>query len=227
MLGWREFVRHVYEEHREHYATANALGADVPLPAWYWGAPSGMRCLDTTVAEVLARGHSHHITRLMVLSNIATLLGVDPQALNRWFWDAYVDAYEWVVTPNVVGMATWADGGIVGSKPYVSSGKYIQRMGPSLCAGCRYDPKRDRGRGGVSAQSSLLGLPGASSRALREERADGGAAGDPAEVPACHDGRSPAVGRGLARAGSSGGRLDGLASETKGARPRRGLAREG
>jgi len=145
VLGWREFVRHVYEEHRAHYATANALGADLPLPAWYWGAPSGMHCLDTTVADVLARGYSHHITRLMVLSNIATLLGVDPQALNRWFWDAYVDAYEWVVTPNVVGMATWADGGIVGSKPYISSGKYIQRMGPSLCAACRFNPAKTSG----------------------------------------------------------------------------------
>lgn len=147
VIGWREFVRHVYEEHRAHYATANALEADVPLPSWYWGAPSGMQCLDATVAHVLDHGYSHHITRLMVLSNIATLLGVDPQALNRWFWEAYVDAYEWVVTPNVVGMATWADGGIVGSKPYVSSGKYIQRMGPSLCASCRFDPMKTSGAG--------------------------------------------------------------------------------
>jgi deoxyribodipyrimidine photolyase-related protein len=145
VLGWREFVRHVYEEHRAHYATANALAADLPLPPWYWGEPSGLHCLDTVVAQVLARGYSHHIPRLMVLSNIATLLGVDPQALNRWFWEAYVDAYEWVVTPNVVGMATWADGGIVGSKPYVSSGKYILRMGPSLCAGCRFDPATTSG----------------------------------------------------------------------------------
>ena len=145
VLGWREFVRHVYEEHRAHYATANALEADLPLPAWYWGAPSGMHCLDTTVAQVLASGYSHHITRLMVFANIATLLGVDPHALNRWFWEAYVDAYEWVVTPNVVGMATWADGGIVGSKPYISSGKYIQRMGPSLCAACRFTPVKTSG----------------------------------------------------------------------------------
>ncbi len=145
VLGWREFVRHVYEEHRAQYTTANALAADLPLPSWYWGEPSGLHCLDTAVAQVLARGYTHHIPRLMVLSNIATLLGVDPQALNRWFWEAYVDAYEWVVTPNVVGMATWADGGIVGSKPYVSSGKYIQRMGPSLCAGCRFDPATTTG----------------------------------------------------------------------------------
>ncbi len=140
ILGWREFVRHVYEEDRALYASANALEATLPLPAWYWGVPSGLRCLDTTVSQVLATGYSHHITRLMVLANIATLLGVDPHALNHWFWVAYLDAYEWVVTPNVVGMATYADGGRLGSKPYVSSGKYIQRMGPSLCAGCAYSP---------------------------------------------------------------------------------------
>lgn len=145
ILGWREFVRHVYEEDRPLYASTNALDATQPLPAWYWGTPSGLRCLDTTVAQVLATGYSHHITRLMVLANIATLLGVDPHALNHWFWVTYLDAYEWVVTPNVVGMATYADGGRLGSKPYVSSGKYIQRMGPSLCAGCRYDPRETRG----------------------------------------------------------------------------------
>jgi deoxyribodipyrimidine photolyase-related protein len=145
VLGWRELVRHVYEEHRELYARANVLEADLPLPSWYWGEPSGMRCLDLTVRAVLDTGHSHHITRLMVLSNLATLLGVDPQALNRWFWVAYVDAYEWVVTPNVVGMGTFGDGGVFATKPYVSSGKYIQRMGPSLCRGCAFDPKRTEG----------------------------------------------------------------------------------
>jgi deoxyribodipyrimidine photolyase-related protein len=145
VLGWREFVRHVYEEHRGLYAGANALGADLPLPSWYWGEPSALRCLDLTVRTVLDTGHSHHITRLMVLSNLATLLGVDPQALNRWFWVAYVDAYEWVVSPNVLGMGTFADGGIFATKPYVASGKYIQKMGPSLCRGCAFDPKRTDG----------------------------------------------------------------------------------
>jgi deoxyribodipyrimidine photolyase-related protein len=145
LLGWREFVRHVYEEHREEYARANALAAELPLPAWYWGEPSGLRCLDVTARTVLDTGHSHHITRLMVLSNLATLLGVDPQALNRWFWIAYVDAYEWVVTPNVLGMGTFADGGVFATKPYVSSGKYVQRMGPSLCRGCAFDPKLSEG----------------------------------------------------------------------------------
>ena len=140
LLGWREFMRHVYDENRAMYAATNALDADLPLPAWYWGQTSGMRCLDLTVRQVLDTGYSHHITRLMVLCNVATLLGVNPQALNDWFWTTYVDAYEWVVTPNVVGMGTYADGGVCATKPYVSSGKYLQRMGPSVCAGCQFDP---------------------------------------------------------------------------------------
>jgi deoxyribodipyrimidine photolyase-related protein len=147
VLGWREFVRHVFEEHHAVYAGgANALEAHLSLPAWFWGAPSGLRCLDRMVDTVIRTGHSHHITRLMVLCNLATLLGVDPQALSEWFWIAYVDAYDWVVTPNVVGMGTYADGGICASKPYVSSGKYLQRMGPSVCAACRFDPTVTTGR---------------------------------------------------------------------------------
>lgn len=140
ILGWREFMRHVYDEGRSMYGDTNALEARLPLPAWYWGEPSGMRCLDHTVRQVLHTGYSHHITRLMVLCNVATLLGVNPHALNEWFWTTYVDAYEWVVTPNVVGMGTYADGGRCATKPYISSGKYVQRMGPSICAGCQFDP---------------------------------------------------------------------------------------
>lgn len=145
ILGWREFMRHVYDERRSMFAETNALDAHLPLPAWYWGKPSGMRCLDLTVRQVLDTGYSHHITRLMVLCNVATLLGVNPQALNEWFWTTYVDAYEWVVTPNVVGMGTYADGGLCATKPYISSGKYLQRMGPSVCAGCQFNPASTSG----------------------------------------------------------------------------------
>lgn len=147
ILGWREFVRHVFEEHRGRYRRANALRGDLPLPAWYWGRASGMNCLDTTTAQVRRTGYSHHITRLMVLSNLATLLGVRPRELNAWFWAAYVDAYEWVVTPNVMGMGTWADGGILGTKPYVASGRYVSKMGRTLCEGCEYDPAATSGAG--------------------------------------------------------------------------------
>lgn len=142
ILGWREYVRHIYEEKYDHYQKANALDAHEPLPNWYWGERSELNCLDTTVAHLIESGHSHHITRLMVLSNLATLLGVDPHELNEWFWFGYIDAYEWVVTPNVVGMATWGDGGLITTKPYVSSGRYILKMGKTLCANCRYDPRK-------------------------------------------------------------------------------------
>jgi deoxyribodipyrimidine photolyase-related protein len=97
-----------------------------------------MRCLADTVRQVRDTGRVHHIPRLMVQANFATLLGVVPAALNRWFWAAFTDAYEWVTLPNVVGMATWGDGGVMASKPYVSSGAYIKRMS-NYCASCRYD----------------------------------------------------------------------------------------
>lgn len=145
ILGWREFMRHVYDERRSRFAETNALDAHLPLPAWYCGKPSGMRCLDLTVRQVLDTGYSHHITRLMALCNVATLLGVNPQALNESFWTTYVDAYEWVVTPNVVAVGTYADDGLCATKPYISSGKYLQRMGPSVCAGCQFNPASTSG----------------------------------------------------------------------------------
>ena len=122
-------------------ATPSALGAALPLPAAYWGVPSGLHCLDTVVHQVIDEGWSHHITRLMVLSNLATLCGFSPRELTDWFWFAYVDAYDWVVEPNVLGMATYADGGVTATKPYVSGAAYINRMS-NFCPHCRYDPKQ-------------------------------------------------------------------------------------
>ena len=122
-------------------ATPSALRAALPLPAVYWGVKSGMHCMDTIVEQVLREGWSHHITRLMVLSNLATLCGFSPRELTDWFWFAYVDAYDWVVEPNVLGMATYADGGLTATKPYVSGAAYINRMS-NFCGHCRYDPKK-------------------------------------------------------------------------------------
>ena len=151
LLGWREYVRHVHEAtdgfHTSGMAGApNALGATRALPPAYWGTPSGMNCLDTVVAQVRAGGYSHHITRLMVLSNIATLAGVTPRALCDWFWFGYIDAYDWVVEPNVLGMATYGDGGQMTTKPYVSGAAYIHRMS-DYCRDCGLDPKRALGPG--------------------------------------------------------------------------------
>ena len=127
-------------------ATPSALHASLPLPAVYWGVPSGLHCMDTVVAQVIQDGWSHHITRLMVLSNLATLCGFSPRELTDWFWFAYIDAYDWVVEPNVLGMATYADGGLTATKPYVSGAAYINRMS-NFCGHCAYDPKKSTGPG--------------------------------------------------------------------------------
>jgi deoxyribodipyrimidine photolyase-related protein len=127
-------------------ARPSALDASLPLPAVYWGVRSGLHCVDTVVAQVIEEGWSHHITRLMVLSNLATLCGFSPRELTDWFWFAYVDAYDWVVEPNVLGMATYADGGLTATKPYVSGAAYINRMS-NYCGHCAYDPKRSVGEG--------------------------------------------------------------------------------
>lgn len=141
ILGWREFVRHV------HRATdgfrvlpGGGLATGRPLPAAWWGSPSGLACLDRVVSDVWREGYSHHITRLMVLSNLALLLDVDPRELTDWFWVAYTDAYDWVVEPNVLGMGTFAAGDLMTTKPYVSGAAYLDRMG-DYCEGCTFDPK--------------------------------------------------------------------------------------
>ena len=127
-------------------ATPSALHASLPLPAVYWGVKSGLHCMDTVVAQVIQEGWSHHITRLMILSNLATLCGFSPRELTNWFWMAYVDAYDWVVETNVLGMATYADGGVTATKPYVSGAAYINRMS-NFCGHCQYDPKKSVGPG--------------------------------------------------------------------------------
>ena len=136
------------KEHDDPYAgaTPSALSAALPLPAVYWGVKSGLHCMDTVVAQVIQEGWSHHITRLMVLSNLANLCGFSPRELTDWFWFGYVDAYDWVVETNVLGMATYADGGLTATKPYVSGAAYINRMS-NYCGHCQYDPKKSLGEG--------------------------------------------------------------------------------
>jgi len=119
-----------------------ALGCGAPLPPVYWGERSGLACLDTVVSDVWTEGYSHHITRLMILSNLATLLDVRPRELTDWFWVAYTDAYDWVVEPNVLGMGTYALAGLMTTKPYVSGAAYINRMS-DYCSLCAFNPKTD------------------------------------------------------------------------------------
>jgi len=121
-------------------ARPSYLGAHAPLPAAYWGTPSGLRCLDATVAQVWREGYTHHIPRLMVLANLATLLEVEPRELTDWFWVAFTDAYDWVVEPNVLGMGSFALGALLTTKPYVCGAAYLARMGDH-CGSCRFDPR--------------------------------------------------------------------------------------
>ncbi|MEN9315980.1 MAG: hypothetical protein RIS35_2373, partial [Pseudomonadota bacterium] len=139
ILGWREYVRGIYWTRMPDYAALNALGADQPLPAWYWTGDTDFACLRDTLKQTLAHGYAHHIQRLMVAGLFTLLLGVRPQQVHAWFLSVYVDAVEWVELPNTLGMSQYGDGGLMASKPYAATGKYIQRMG-GPCAGCRYDP---------------------------------------------------------------------------------------
>lgn len=123
-------------------AAPDYLGSRSPLPVAYWGVPSGLACLDHVVSGVWATGYGHHITRLMVLSNIATLIDTRPRDVTDWFWSAYVDAYDWVVEPNVLGMGTFAAGPLMTTKPYISGSNYIHRMS-DYCEGCNFDAKKN------------------------------------------------------------------------------------
>ncbi len=144
ILGWREYVRGVYWLHMPQYLQRNALGATRALPAFFWNAQTDMACLRDALELTLQHGYAHHIQRLMVTGLYALLLGVDPQQVHGWYLSVYVDAVEWVELPNTLGMSQYADGGVMASKPYVASGKYLQRMG-NHCKGCRYDPAQATG----------------------------------------------------------------------------------
>jgi deoxyribodipyrimidine photolyase-related protein len=140
ILGWREYVRGIYWTQMPGYLERNELDAHEELPAWYWTGQTDMACLRDAIGQTLAHGYAHHIQRLMVTGLFALMLGVDPRRVHAWYLAVYVDAVEWVELPNTVGMSQYADGGLMASKPYIATGKYIQRMGPAHCAGCRYDP---------------------------------------------------------------------------------------
>ncbi len=144
ILGWREYVRGIYWTRMPGYADLNELQAAEDLPAWYWSGETDMACLRDALTQTLAHGYAHHIQRLMVTGLYALLLGVQPRQVHAWYLAVYVDAVEWVELPNTLGMSQYADGGLMASKPYIATGKYIQRMSPH-CSGCRYDPAQSTG----------------------------------------------------------------------------------
>jgi deoxyribodipyrimidine photolyase-related protein len=144
ILGWREYVRGIYWTQMPGYLERNTLGADADLPDWYWTGATDMACLRDAIEQTLTHGYANHIQRLMVTGLYALMLGVQPKQVHAWYLAVYVDAVEWVELPNTLGMSQYADGGLMGSKPYVATGKYIERMSPH-CMGCRYDPAQRTG----------------------------------------------------------------------------------
>lgn len=144
IIGWREYMRGIYWLHMPGYASSNVFGNTRPLPSFYWTGKTEMNCLATVVRETIAHAYAHHIQRLMITGNFALLAGIDPRAVHAWYLEVYADAYEWVELPNVIGMSQYADGGVVGSKPYAASGNYIDRMS-DYCGNCRYDPRQRTG----------------------------------------------------------------------------------
>lgn len=144
IIGWREFMRGIYFREGPDYTRRNALNHQRKLPALYWGAETKMNCMAQAIGQTGEIGYAHHIQRLMVTGNFALLAGVNPAHVHEWYLAVYVDAYEWVEAPNVIGMSQFADGGVVGSKPYVSSGAYIDRMS-DYCKSCHYRVKDKTG----------------------------------------------------------------------------------
>ncbi len=146
IIGWREYVRGIYFLEGPEYAKRNALNQNRDLPAMYWGGETKMACMEGSIGQTAREAYAHHIQRLMVTGNFALLAGIDPSQVSNWYLEVYADAFEWVEAPNVVGMSQFADGGVIASKPYVSSGAYINRMS-DYCKGCAYKVAQKTGEG--------------------------------------------------------------------------------
>ena len=144
ILGWREFIRGVYWLFMPEYAEKNFLGHEADVPSFFWDGETDMECVRQSMQHVLRNGYAHHIHRLMVLGNLALMLGVQPRKFHEWHMALYVDAVDWVSLPNALGMSQHGDGGIVGTKPYVSTGNYINRMS-NFCRNCKYDYRQATG----------------------------------------------------------------------------------
>ena len=145
ILGWREFVRGIYWTKMPKYAKTNFFNAKKNLPKFYWDAKTDLNCIHHCVNQIIEEGYAHHIQRLMILGNFAMICGVSPKQVCDWYLSVFVDAFEWVEMPNTHGMALFADGGIIGSKPYAASGNYINKMS-NYCIDCKYDVNKKQGK---------------------------------------------------------------------------------
>lgn len=144
IIGWREYVRGIYWLKMPDYVDQNFFDADRALPEFYWSADTDMACVRAAVTQTKEEAYAHHIQRLMITGNFALIAGIDPKHVHEWYLAVYADAYEWVELPNTLGMSQFADGGLLGSKPYAASGNYINKMS-NYCKGCRYDVKQKTG----------------------------------------------------------------------------------
>ena len=146
IIGWREYMRGVWWRQGPDYVERNGLDHNRSLPGFFWNAETDMRCLKLSIEATRDEAYSHHIQRLMVLGNFTLLSGIDPREVHDWFLAVYADAFGWVMGGNVIGMSQFADGGIVASKPYVSSGNYINKMS-DYCGDCAYAVTKKTGEG--------------------------------------------------------------------------------
>ncbi len=146
VLGWREYTYGLYHLFGPDYISTNHFGHRRPLPDFFWSGATDLNCLGQCFSQLKQSGYAHHIQRLMVLGNFALIAGLDPQAVVHWFHATFIDAHDWVMQTNVLGMTLFADGGRLASKPYAASASYINRMS-TYCRGCRYDPKQRTGDG--------------------------------------------------------------------------------
>jgi deoxyribodipyrimidine photolyase-related protein len=146
IIGWREYMRGIYWLKMPHLAQANFLEAQRRLPGFYWTGKTEMNCLAIAIGDTIRHAYAHHIQRLMITGNFALIAGINPGEVHQWYLEVYADAYEWVEMPNVIGMSQFADGGVLGSKPYAASGNYIAHMS-DYCTDCGYDPKKKTGPG--------------------------------------------------------------------------------
>jgi deoxyribodipyrimidine photolyase-related protein len=146
IIGWREYVRGIYWLKMPEYAGLNFLRAGRPIPQFYWTGETDMNCLRAAIGQTKSEAYAHHIQRLMVTGNFALLAGIEPRQVHEWYLAVYADAYEWVELPNTLGMSQFADGGLLGSKPYAASGNYINKMS-DYCRSCCFDVKKRTGPG--------------------------------------------------------------------------------
>jgi deoxyribodipyrimidine photolyase-related protein len=144
ILGWREYMRGIYWAEMPNFSTKNYLQHTNPLPEWFWDGKVKMNCLKHSINNSLDEAYAHHIQRLMVIGNFTLLAGIHPTEVDKWYLGVYADAIEWVQITNTRGMSQFADGGIVGSKPYVASANYINKMS-NYCQGCYYDKSKRHG----------------------------------------------------------------------------------